>query len=216
MRRFLAALALAMSTLPASGCVWWWHHPVVWRDVGPYLAPDGPVAGEACDTCAAAHGPTGPPFFRGLAACAGCGDIYWGDWPHRWDILSPCDDCGHVVGPNQLYPGQHWYDHVVTPAPVKPQRIHHIGRGPILERRAVGGPYEFAGPYELSEQYDASYVVGSSDQASEVVEGELLDSAAPQVSGSARRSPATGRGCRSCQQRRGVVRAPTRSTTILR
>lgn len=190
MKRAFTVLFIVSMMLPSVGCGLW-YNPYLYPGQGPYAAPiydgpaydravyDGPVydgpqhaayqgpcEGPAC-------GPPHPPWFpllHWLGHCAGCGEVYWGDWPHPWDILSPCDRCGNFIGPNQVYPGQPWYDHAVVPHPSAPQPIEHLGSGPILERRAVGGEFDGyeSGGYETDEVVGPEFFPSEADHASAI------------------------------------------------
>jgi hypothetical protein len=62
----------------------------------PYCPPGcGGYAGADCGGCSLAqHAHTQ------LGSCAGCGDVYWGEWTSDPpDPCDPCDGCGNWVGP---------------------------------------------------------------------------------------------------------------------
>jgi len=208
--RLLMSFFLVLMSLPASGCGWLWNHPIFWRDHGPYLGPayGGPYPhpGGGCDSCGGCGfggvNPCGPKchWFNQLAGCLGCGDIYWGDWKHKCDILTPCDHHGNYVGPHQLYPGQHYYDHEVEVGP------HD---GPYYE----GG---FDGPVYEGPVYDGPMGYHDYDHGPEVY-GPVSHSAGPAPDETiARRSsphPVPRSGCRHCQQS-GLSHGPHASGMI--
>lgn len=212
---------LTLATLlPAAGCGWWYHHPLLWRDHGPYLGPGygGPysetqgLCGNPCnDGCHHVHP---------LAACAGCGEIYWGDWKQPWEILSPCDHCGHFVGPHQMYPGEHWYDHAEVDRPYGHLPAEY-GDGEFYEEYGPETGVEvFEGPYEAPyEEVSPSYGARLPHHAPAArrTASRRRPPSAPNGRTVARSSssiPPARPGCRHCQQS-GVARAP-RHTEVIR
>lgn len=86
---FAICTALSLLAMIASGCC------CVDR---PYC-PSG-CGGADCGGCS-----LGQHAQTQLGSCAGCGDVYWGEWTSDPpDQCDPCDGCGNWVGPRCCAP----------------------------------------------------------------------------------------------------------------
>lgn len=92
---FATGLALSLLAFAASGCCCI-DRPYCPTGCGDHVAAEyGGGCESNCHGCS-----LGQHVRNQLGGCAGCGDVYWGEWTSDPpDNCDPCDGCGHWIGP---------------------------------------------------------------------------------------------------------------------